>query len=86
YISPNTVVFEKNPALVYDRIDAFFAKAEESFAKLSGELKHAKPKELFVDSTLLKNQLEDFLCVQVGSSSGTQTGDEINFNTKPQPA
>ncbi|MEO2053283.1 MAG: transcription-repair coupling factor [Allomuricauda sp.] len=86
YISPNTVVFEKNPALIYDRIDAFFAKAEESFAKLSGELKHAEPKELFVDSTLLKNQLEDFLCVQVGSSSGTQTGDEINFNTNPQPA
>ncbi|WP_127022510.1 transcription-repair coupling factor [Flagellimonas beolgyonensis] len=86
YISPNTVVFEKNPSLIYDRIDAFFAKAEESFGKLSGELKHAEPKELFVDSTLLKNQLEDFLCVQVGSSSGTQTGDEINFNTKPQPA
>jgi transcription-repair coupling factor (superfamily II helicase) len=86
YISPNTVVFEKNPALIYDRIDAFFAKAEESFAKLSGELKHAEPKELFVDSTLLKNQLEDFLCVHVGPASGAHVGNEINFNTKPQPA
>jgi len=86
YISPNTVVFEKNPALIYDRIDAFFAKAEESFAKLSGELKHAEPKELFVDSTLLKNQLEDFLCVHVGPASGAHVGNEIKFNTKPQPA
>ncbi len=86
YISPNTVVFEKNPTLIYDRIDAFFAKAEESFAKLSGELKHAEPKELFVDSTLLKNQLEDFLCVHVGPASGAHVGNEINFNTKPQPA
>lgn len=85
YISPNTVVFEKNPTLIYDRIDAFFAKAEESFAKLSGELKHAEPKELFVDSTLLKNQLEDFLCVHVGPASGAHVGNEINFNTKPQP-
>ena len=47
YISANTVVFAKNPALIYDRIDSFFEKAEESFAKLSQEIKHAKPKELF---------------------------------------
>src|SRR5690606_40841886 len=40
YISPKTVVFANNPVLIYDRIDAFFAKAEESFAKLSQEIKH----------------------------------------------
>ncbi|WP_409557899.1 transcription-repair coupling factor [Allomuricauda sp. MMSF_3364] len=98
YISANTVVFAKNPALIYDRIDSFFEKAEESFAKLSQEIKHAAPKELFVDSTLLKEQLKDYLFVEIGSStplSHQNTGetvtersrsDIIQFNTKPQPS
>lgn len=98
YISANTVVFAKNPALIYDRIDSFFEKAEESFAKLSQEIKHAKPKELFLDSALLKEQLKDYLCFEIGAStplSHQNTGetvtersrsDIIQFNTKPQPA
>ncbi|KAB7528970.1 transcription-repair coupling factor [Flagellimonas olearia] len=94
YISSKTVVFAKNPALIYDRIDSFFAKAEESFTKLSEEIKHAKPQELFVDSTLLKSQLQDFLCVEIGAtvtSSAVEKQTEnnnvaIQFNTKPQPA
>ncbi len=89
YISPKTVVFAKNPALIYDRIDSFFVKAEESFTKLSKEIKHAEPKELFVDSALLREQLKDFLLVEIGVSSETLKqveGDEIQFNTKPQPA
>ncbi len=89
YISPKTVVFAKNPALIYDRIDSFFAKAEESFTKLSEEIKHAEPKELFVDSVLLKSQLRDFVCVEIGVSNKTLKqvqGDEILFRTKPQPS
>lgn len=98
YISANTIVFAKNPALIYDRIDSFFEKAEESFAKLSQEIKHAKPKELFLDSALLKEQLKDYLCFEIGTStllSHQNTGemvtersrsDVIQFNTKPQPA
>ena len=39
YISPKTVIFSKNLDLVYGRLDSFFEKAEESFAKLQGELK-----------------------------------------------
>lgn len=98
YISANTVVFAKNPALIYDRIDSFFEKAEESFAKLSEEIKHAKPKELFLDSALLKEQLKDYLCFEIGTSTPLSNqnkgemvtersrSDIIQFNTKPQPA
>ncbi|MER3376139.1 MAG: transcription-repair coupling factor [Allomuricauda sp.] len=98
YISPKTVVFAKNPALIYDRIDSFFSKAEESFTKLSKEIKHAEPKELFVDSALLKEQLQDFLCVEIAASAPLSPqnssnmvtersrSDIIQFNTKPQPA
>ncbi|MEC3964234.1 transcription-repair coupling factor [Flagellimonas halotolerans] len=94
YISPKTVVFAKNPSLIYDRIDSFFEKAEERFAKLSQEIKHAEPKELFLDSALLKAQLKDYLCFDIGPSSITSspstalgmTASVVQFNTKPQPA
>lgn len=87
YISPKTVVFAKNPVLIYDRIDAFFAKAEESFAKLSQEIKHAEPKELFLDSALLKEQLENFSLVEInGNNNDISTALDVTFNTKPQPS
>lgn len=94
YISSNTVVFAKNPALIYDRIDSFFEKAEESFAKLSQEIKHAKPKELFLDSALLKEQLKDYLCFEIGAStplSHQNTGEmvtssEVEKQTEESPS
>ncbi|MEL6305382.1 MAG: transcription-repair coupling factor, partial [Bacteroidota bacterium] len=69
YIAPQTVIFAKNLDLTYGRIDAFFEKAEDSFAKLESELKHPKPQELFVDSNLLKTQLETFALVELGAST-----------------
>ncbi|RDY60122.1 transcription-repair coupling factor [Flagellimonas nanhaiensis] len=90
YIASKTVIFSKNLDLVYNRIDSNFEKAKESFAKLSTEVKHAEPKELFVDSDLLKQQLQQFLSIEIGASSGEAQkkvqGDEIIFRTKPQPA
>ena len=71
YISPKTVVFSKNLDLVYDRIDSNFEKAKESFTKLSEEIKHAEPEELFLNSKLLKNQLTGFCLVELGNSSVT---------------
>ncbi|MEM9362417.1 MAG: transcription-repair coupling factor [Bacteroidota bacterium] len=96
YISPKTVIFPKNLNLVYDRIDSFFEKAEENFSNLEGELKHAKPDELFVTSSLLKSQLQEFTLVQIGASTTLspqnmetvteRSRSDISFNTKPQPS
>ena len=93
YIPENTVVFGKNTDLIYDRLDSFFQKAEEAFTKLSSEIKHAKPEELFVNSKLLRSQLQQFSAVELGAASTVlrPTGDTtaapvIIFNTKPQPA
>ncbi|MBD0779543.1 transcription-repair coupling factor [Maribacter sp. ANRC-HE7] len=89
YISPKTIVFTKNLELLFDRLDSFFLKAQESFAKLSKEIKHAQPEELFVNSKLLKTQLKDYGLVEMGgttlSSKSTQV-EELVFKTKPQPA
>ena len=93
YIPENTVVFGKNTDLIYDRLDSFFQKAEEAFTKLSSEIKHAKPEELFVNSKLLRSQLQQFSAVELGAASTVlyPTGEAtaapvIVFNTKPQPA
>jgi transcription-repair coupling factor (superfamily II helicase) len=67
------------------RIDGLFEKAEEAFANLSQEIKHATPKELFCDSEVLKKQLLDFTIAEFGSQS-VFNGSTIAFNIAPQPA
>ncbi|GMN10390.1 transcription-repair coupling factor [Croceitalea sp. MTPC9] len=77
YISPKTVIFSKNLDLVYGRIDSNFEKANESFGKLSEEIKHAKPEELFLNSEVLKEQLREFSLVELGNSSVTLSAVEM---------
>jgi len=89
YISPKTIVFTKNLEMLYDRLDSFFSKAEESFTKLSQDIKHAEPEALFVNSQLLKSQLQDYCSVEMNGSSKnlkSPQGEELVFKTKPQPS
>ena len=85
YISPETVIFAKNIDLISGQLDKFYSKAEEAFADVSKEVKHAKPKELFCDGTFIKNQLQDFSLVDFGNSISNEKV-EIAFKTKPQPS
>lgn len=89
YISPKTIVFSKNLELLFGRLDSFFVKAEESFKKLSQEIKHADPEALFVNSKLLKIQLQDYGLIEMNKASealNASQSNEIIFNTKPQPS
>ena len=54
---------------MFSRIDDFFGKAEDAFSKLSGEIKHAKPEELFCNSKVLKKQLLDFSIIEFGNDA-----------------
>ncbi|WP_203256503.1 transcription-repair coupling factor [Hyunsoonleella ulvae] len=90
YIAQKTVIGLKNADLLFSRIDDFYVKAEEAFASLSEDIKHAQPHELFCNSALLKKQLLDFSIIEFGSSavmsSTVETSHNIEFNTTPQPA
>ena len=98
YIAQKTVIVVKNVDLLLGRIDDFYLKAEEAFKDLSSELKHAEPDELFCDSKLLKQQLSEFLVMEIGtqatlcqsiSNSDARNGETyrtIQFNTVPQPS
>lgn len=86
YIAANTLIFSKNLDNLYSRLDDFFEKAEEAFGKLSNEIKRAKPLELFTNSDLIKEQLENFMVLEIDGNKNSNTGETILFNTTPQPS
>ncbi len=88
YISDKTIVFAKNTSLLFNRLDDFFEKAQEAFTKLSDEIKHAEPEELFLHGTAFKKQLKGFGLIALGttSSNGSSHPQEIAFETTPQPS
>lgn len=86
YISANTVVFIKNLDLFAAQTDKLFKKAVEAFDKLSEEVKHSEPKELFCNGELLKKQLLDFSVVELSNQAYLNPEVSIEFTTKPQPS
>ena len=91
YISNNTVIFSKNSALLFGRLDKLFEKAKTAFAETKGELKLSEPQELFCDGTLIRQQLQDYNVVEIGNASISNTEsksstNEITFQTSPQPS
>ncbi|SFW61040.1 transcription-repair coupling factor (superfamily II helicase) [Cellulophaga fucicola] len=85
YIATKTVIFSKNTELLHDRLDSLYTKAEEAFTKLTGELKHAQPNELFVDSNQLKKEFEGFNVISIHQTA-TNADKSIVFHSKPQPS
>ncbi len=85
YISSNTIVFAKNTELLFDRLDDFFGKAELAFSKLSEDIKHAAPEELFLNASQFERQLKNFRSIAFGGNSSNKKS-AVVFNTKPQPS
>jgi transcription-repair coupling factor (superfamily II helicase) len=85
YISPGTIVFISDPEVLHQRIQAFFEKAKEAFAKLSKEIQHSHPEELFITADLLEQELKDFALISFQGNSGSDATENIEFRTKPQP-
>lgn len=86
YIAPNTLIFSKNLHHLYHRLDDFYEKAKEAFAKLSKEIRRAEPLELFANADTIREQLEDFSVFEIDGNKDSNTGETILFNTQPQPS
>lgn len=86
YISADTVVYLKNLDLLTAQTDKLFSKAEEAFEKLSEEIKHGTPEELFCNGQLIKKQLQDFSVVELSNQAYLNPQKTVEFNTKPQPS
>lgn len=97
YIASKTVLFVKNLDLLTGNLDKFYRKAQVEFEKLSEEVQHSKPSELFCNGELIKNQLNDFtvayLSVRAQSRTNSESKtsldsarDDIKFNVRSQPS
>ncbi len=86
YISSKTVIFAKDLELANDRLNKLFKKAEEAFQNLTGELKRAKPEELFCNGEMILQQFNDFSLVKTGFTSVKDQSFNISFSTIPQPS
>ena len=100
YISNNTVIFSKNSSLLFGQLDKLYEKATTAFAEIKGEIKLAEPTELFCDSALIKQQLNQYSLVEIGNTGHaeliSESHDEIphqvrndkslTFQTSPQPS
>lgn len=69
YISSKTIVFTQDIALASGRMDSLFIKAEEAFTKLSSEVKHNTPEELFCNGENLQKSILNFSVVEVSSEA-----------------
>ncbi len=88
YMPQKTVICLKNADLLFSRINDFYNKAEDAFKKLSTDIKHAQPHQLFCNAEILKKQLLDFSIIEFGNTAifnKTDNAQEITYKTAPQP-
>jgi transcription-repair coupling factor (superfamily II helicase) len=81
YLSNKTVVFSMNVEMLWGRLDLLFAKAEQAYNKLQGEIRQLTPDEIFADAALIKKQLEEYNLIEFANGNG-----EIAYRTSPQPS
>jgi len=86
YVGARTLVWIKSLPLTSKRLDELFAKAENAYAELRGEISQSAPAELFVSGAALEEKLESLATVEWGGDPRL-AGDKVwHFGTKPQPS
>ncbi len=86
YISEKTVIFIQNTEDLLSQLDKQFARAEEAFEKLSKDIKHATPEQLFLNqSTFIKRAL-DFSIAELSSRPIFKIAKKFEFHIQPQPS
>ena len=88
YIDSRTVVFLKNPDLCADRLDRLFDKAREAFGQLAGEVSHASPESLFLDSGRWQEGLGPFrqVVLEAPRAGMPEGAVRLALRTRPQPS
>ncbi|MBC5840389.1 transcription-repair coupling factor [Flavobacterium sp. F-380] len=86
YISEKTVIFIQNTEDLFLQLDKQFVKAEEAFEKLSKDIKHATPEQLFLNQASFIKRALDFSVVELGSKAVFRTMKKFEFHVQPQPS
>ena len=86
YISEKTVLFIQNTEDFLGQLDKQFAKAGEAFEKLSKDIKHATPEQLFLNQASFIKRALDFSVVELSSKAIFRTIKKFEFHIQPQPS
>lgn len=84
FIGTDTVLLLDEPNQLQSLMQDVMDKAEKEFERLSGQLKRAKPEELFLSATEFEKQVQQFSRIIYGNYSGAADC-YINLNCEPQP-
>lgn len=86
YISSNTILFIQNTEALISKLDTLFAKAEEAYSKLTGEIKHLSPEQLFLNQKSFLKKALGFNVVELGSNAIFKKNKTFEFQILPQPS
>ncbi|WP_394344900.1 transcription-repair coupling factor [Flavobacterium profundi] len=86
YINEKTVLFIQNTELLGQQLNKMFDKASEAFHKLSSDIKHATPEELFLNEKQFLHKALDFSIVELHTKPMFKTSKTFEFYIQPQPS
>ena len=86
YIHPNTVLFFQNTQAITEQLTKMFGKAEEAFEKLSSDVKHLLPEQMFLPAHEFLAKANDFTVVELAQNKQFESDYSLDFFIKPQPS
>lgn len=86
YIHPNTVLFFQNTQATTEQLTKMFGKAEEAFEKLSSDVKHLLPEQMFLSAREFLAKANDFTVVELAQNKQFESDYSLDFFIKPQPS
>lgn len=86
FIPNKTIIIADNLLVTKNNLDYNISKAEEKFSQLSEDINHAEPKDLFVSSAELKNELESKLILEFSSQTLFTPHETLVAQQYPQPS
>ena len=86
YINEKTVLILQNTELLGQQLDKLFDKAHEAFEKLSKDIQHAPPEELFLNQKQFLKRALDFSVIELQANAVFKSDKKIAFHMQPQPS
>lgn len=86
YINEKTVLVIQNTELLGQQLDKLFDKANEAFEKLSKDIQHAKPEELFLNQKQFLKRALDFSVIELHNQAVFKIDKKVEFHFQPQPS
>jgi transcription-repair coupling factor (superfamily II helicase) len=86
YINEKTVLVIQNAELLGQQLDKLFDKANEAFEKLSKDIQHAPPEELFLNQKQFLKRALDFSVIELHANAVFKTDKKVEFHIQPQPS